>query len=893
LPVLERSTPDSSRDRSASVRVTSRSAAPACRRSGWSDRVCFLSALNAKRFRRPAAPASGEEARRRDPPPVTSDHLLHRISSTPKDGDVPAGPRTSGLETGHAGPGGEFCPLLQFKIPAPITGTKGDYFGLDDVDVIGDGSVAFDGVLRTAAQMIPRSMCSIFTFPAPALLGGIGEGLGQAVRILPQDKGQPCFRKQRTSCDEDRPVSVSRRRSRKSPDPRRAEQSRSPALERAERELCPPLGLGGGMTLLLGRDFSTSDSARQGVDFATRDCLRKPASFWTDEKNEHKNDRAFVVCVSKFSQSAEALKVFLKSARTRKSKSKSKSKSQAEALPTSEARAGEPCSVSPSGVPRAANNAPITEGQLKTGLSVSLSCPLSAAASDDRSTIGMGMGVDWTYFQTSNKLHENCSTRMASPTADRSKPRPRHHDLSHWQLASQSWAAPIHLGALESSAAILEIRIRCLTSPHVSSHAAPPACPPERDEESNYPARPPRQGSCKFQDGSFRSEISASPPGLKHSRVVSRHVREEVPRKTTSSVMTRQQVQYFCFDLQPRAKRHTEQKAQYLGYSGASAQVIASREPTHTPSDDCHRPLHSDASCWARTVSCLQSWKADTVRELVPGGKSVRLAVCPVSVIRKWLLALGSVRRELRLSFTKVTLGKPDVLCGLALYAVAIWVATDGYRLYPLSAVSGKDDIFAGSWIAIFTGFAFFCTAVYGVFAAVRESRAMMLLYLVLMLVIYIFEAASAITAATHRDYLVGNSNLIKKQMLTYYADDSDPGRQVTTTWNRVMLEVNCCGTDGPLDWISYNSTFRSKFPTQEYPWPLNCCKRKDNFEVLNLDACRIGDWNYMNYKVGATFGCFARLGPGMKEAEGLGQWFPILVLVTHTPAGVQPIPPS
>ncbi|XP_006641597.1 uroplakin-1a [Lepisosteus oculatus] len=218
-------------------------------------------------------------------------------------------------------------------------------------------------------------------------------------------------------------------------------------------------------------------------------------------------------------------------------------------------------------------------------------------------------------------------------------------------------------------------------------------------------------------------------------------------------------------------------------------------------------------------------------------------------------------------------------LCGLALYAVAIWVATDGYRLYPLSAVSGKDDIFAGSWIAIFTGFAFFCAAVYGVFAALRESRAMMLLYLVLMLVIYIFEAASAITAATHRDYLVGNSNLIKKQMLTYYADDSDPGRQVTTTWNRVMLEVNCCGTDGPLDWISYNSTFRSKFPTQEYPWPLNCCKRKDNFEVLNLDACRIGDWNYMNYK-----GCFDHIEFVFNQYAWAICWYGFAVLMFVLP---------
>ncbi|MBN3304687.1 UPK1A protein, partial [Amia calva] len=127
----------------------------------------------------------------------------------------------------------------------------------------------------------------------------------------------------------------------------------------------------------------------------------------------------------------------------------------------------------------------------------------------------------------------------------------------------------------------------------------------------------------------------------------------------------------------------------------------------------------------------------------------------------------------------------------------------------------------------------------------------MLLLYLVLMLVIYIFECASAITAATHRDYLVGNSNLLKKQMLKYYTDNSEPGRKLTATWNRVMLEMQCCGTDSPLDWIDYTSTFRSKFPAEDFPWPLNCCKRKNNYEVININGCRIGNPDYVFAKVG------------------------------------------
>ncbi|XP_063055540.1 uroplakin-1a isoform X2 [Engraulis encrasicolus] len=176
----------------------------------------------------------------------------------------------------------------------------------------------------------------------------------------------------------------------------------------------------------------------------------------------------------------------------------------------------------------------------------------------------------------------------------------------------------------------------------------------------------------------------------------------------------------------------------------------------------------------------------------------------------------------------------------LALFALAIWVAVDGYGLYPLSGVSGKDDIFAGAWIAIFTGFAFFCTTAFGIVAVLKKSRLLILLYLIFMFIIFIFECASCITAVTNRDYLVGNSNLVKKQMLKYYADTSFEGQQITLTWNKVMQEIQCCGADKPQDWIDYNSTFRKTYGTA-YPWPQQCCHRLSNFEVEDPEGCKSG----------------------------------------------------
>ncbi|MGH0149271.1 UNVERIFIED_CONTAM: hypothetical protein FKN15_014870 [Acipenser sinensis] len=111
--------------------------------------------------------------------------------------------------------------------------------------------------------------------------------------------------------------------------------------------------------------------------------------------------------------------------------------------------------------------------------------------------------------------------------------------------------------------------------------------------------------------------------------------------------------------------------------------------------------------------------------------------------------------------------------------------------------------------------------------------------------------------------------------MLQYYADNSEPGRQITTVWNRVMLDLNCCGTDSALDWVDYTSTFRNQFSVEDYPWPLNCCKRKTNYEVVNLDACKIGNLDFMNGN-----GCFSHIESVFSRYAWAVSWFGFAILM-------------
>ncbi|XP_073511692.1 uroplakin-1a [Phyllobates terribilis] len=215
------------------------------------------------------------------------------------------------------------------------------------------------------------------------------------------------------------------------------------------------------------------------------------------------------------------------------------------------------------------------------------------------------------------------------------------------------------------------------------------------------------------------------------------------------------------------------------------------------------------------------------------------------------------------------------MLCGLALFAETIWATTDPYYIYPVLGATGKDDVFAGGWIGIFCGFSFFVLGVYGIVAAIKGSRTMLMVYLVLMMIVYIFECASCITSFTHRDYMI-NSNVIKAQMLSRFADNtSSTSIEITNFWKRVMLDKQCCGVDGPKDWVDYSSTFRSSFAESVAPWPFWCCARDNNFQIVNVQACRVGLSPYVY-----TTGCFQHIGHAINSYTWGISWFGFAILM-------------
>lgn len=218
------------------------------------------------------------------------------------------------------------------------------------------------------------------------------------------------------------------------------------------------------------------------------------------------------------------------------------------------------------------------------------------------------------------------------------------------------------------------------------------------------------------------------------------------------------------------------------------------------------------------------------------------------------------------------------LMCGLALFAETIWATSDPYKVYPMLGVTGKDDVFAGGWIGIFCGFSFFVLGIYGTIATLRGSRTMVMTHLVLMLIVYIFECASCITSFTHRDYMI-NSNVILKQMLGFYTLANPQGQQLTTLWNNIMMDKQCCGFNGPVDWIAYTSTFRAQFNESFAPWPYMCCKRDANFVIVNTEGCRVGYMDYINSQ-----GCSDYIVQAINSYTWGISWFGFAILMWTLP---------
>ncbi|XP_051890819.1 tetraspanin-18-like isoform X1 [Pristis pectinata] len=207
---------------------------------------------------------------------------------------------------------------------------------------------------------------------------------------------------------------------------------------------------------------------------------------------------------------------------------------------------------------------------------------------------------------------------------------------------------------------------------------------------------------------------------------------------------------------------------------------------------------------------------------------------------------------------------------GICLLGVGIWVTTNpnGFK----NIVAANPLIYTGAYIILTVGVILFFLGFLGCWGAIRESKQLLMTFLLLILIIFILELVAAVLALVFRKQ-IRKDYFLKELQMKYKGDNSTD--VFSKTWNVIMMDFSCCGVNGPRD-FGRNSTFYRLFPNRLLPEA--CCKRNRTFlveHVLDKNKCVQGDAGYINNK-----GCFSMIAENFRNYVHLVGAFSIIVLL-------------
>uniref|UniRef100_UPI00398F5585 tetraspanin-18B-like n=1 Tax=Pristiophorus japonicus TaxID=55135 RepID=UPI00398F5585 len=207
---------------------------------------------------------------------------------------------------------------------------------------------------------------------------------------------------------------------------------------------------------------------------------------------------------------------------------------------------------------------------------------------------------------------------------------------------------------------------------------------------------------------------------------------------------------------------------------------------------------------------------------------------------------------------------------GLCLLAVGIWVTTNpnGFK----NIVTANPLIYTGAYIILTVGVILFFLGFLGCWGAIRESKQLLMTFLLLILIIFILELVAAVLALVFRKQ-IRKDYFLKELQMKYKGDNSTDA--FSKTWTTIMTDFSCCGVNGPRD-FGQNSTFHALFPNMLLPE--TCCKRNSTILAvvfLDKNRCLQGDAGYINNK-----GCFSMIAENFQNYIHLVGAFSIIVLL-------------
>merc|ERR1711970_163987 len=168
---------------------------------------------------------------------------------------------------------------------------------------------------------------------------------------------------------------------------------------------------------------------------------------------------------------------------------------------------------------------------------------------------------------------------------------------------------------------------------------------------------------------------------------------------------------------------------------------------------------------------------------------------------------------------------------GGAVLAVSIWLAVDSTSFLLLTRITHNESIQAnniptvvetGAYFLIAAGGLVFLIGFLGCCGAAMESRALLTMYGLLIIILFCLEVTAGVLAAIYKTQAQNEvQNMLERSLRNYYSS-TDKANSMTVGWNSLMAELKCCGVNNYTDFEKANRWQDNK--TSDMVIPVACC---------------------------------------------------------------------
>ncbi|XP_076250114.1 tetraspanin-18B-like [Rhynchophorus ferrugineus] len=176
---------------------------------------------------------------------------------------------------------------------------------------------------------------------------------------------------------------------------------------------------------------------------------------------------------------------------------------------------------------------------------------------------------------------------------------------------------------------------------------------------------------------------------------------------------------------------------------------------------------------------------------------------------------------------------------------VGVWLLVDKSsfveiaKIVPLDEIqvfTSVDVIQQASYILVAVGAFMFIISFLGYCGAMRESRWMLTLYGILLILILALEIAAGVLAITYKSKAEEETKNILKQYISHY-NSSNMQEPLTAAWNALQVSLKCCGVDNYEDFKVAKSDLT--WISNGYVIPATCCKLDDNKTPIDMNCMK------------------------------------------------------